>query len=119
MIIYKKLNELALQHNLVLPDEASSKVNNHDTQGLVKPALSQRELLIALLLLQGKTHPEIADYLGLSISRVGKILARVCRRKFGVTGGGARFRQLFVEGGYYNQMPSTELLKHLNYSESN
>ena len=39
MIIYKKLNELALKHNLTLPDEASSKVNNHDAQDLVKPAL--------------------------------------------------------------------------------
>jgi hypothetical protein len=71
----------------------------------VHSLLSQRDWLIGLLLLQNWTAVAIASHLKISYGRLGQILARICRRKFGVSGAAGSYRRLLIETGLYKQIP--------------
>ncbi len=80
--------------------------------------LKERDLLIGLLLLDNCPQKTIAKYLQISHSRLCHILFRVCRRNFGVTGGGAKFRELFIQHALYRQIPLGTLKTYLTLTNS-
>ena len=110
MSLSKRLDKLVLEERSRL---GSAKVT-YDPTILPQPRLNQRELLIGLLLLQGKTQAQIAEHFAISKSRLGQILARLCRYKFGVSGGGACYRQLLIDSGCYQQIPREILVRYLS-----
>jgi hypothetical protein len=112
MEVNQKLNKLIFK-NKHLSQQVTQAINSSADNQLLCPKLNQRELLIGLFLLQKKTRCQICEHFGFSKSRLNYILGHLCRHKFGVSGGGARYCQLFMASQAYKQIPSTMLLRYL------
>lgn len=108
------------------PTDSAGKFSFSSALELVAPPLSptamtlnQREWLIGLLLLQNWKNSAIATHLGISYGRLGQILTRICRRKFGVAGAAGSYRRLLIETGLYKQIPQELLIQYaLAFNES-
>ena len=55
------------------------------------------------MVLFGLTIKQIAELLGVSMVRISEILRRICRSKFGIRGGGQRYREKLISLGIYKQ----------------
>ena len=67
------------------------------------PFFKLRDKLIGIMVLFGLTIKQIAELLGVSMVRISEILRRICRSKFGIRGGGQRYREKLISLGIYKQ----------------
>lgn len=88
-----------------LPKTKQIKRLNNKQRG----KLSNRDLLIGLLLIHRWKGYQIAEHLSISQTRLTQIVGRICRSYFMVAGGGAVYRKLLIESGIYKQIPLTLL----------
>ena len=101
--------------HITAPEQLASSVTNltgHFPSNLCKN-LKERDFMIGLLLLDNWSHSAIANSLQISYSRLNHIFFRICRSNFGVAGGGAKFRELFIQNALYRQVPLNILKEYL------